>query len=105
MAVTVTLSDFLVRYPEFHRVACDNEAFVTEVLEEAHLSVDQDLAGTKAEMYIKAKAAQLIASSPCGILANLASQDGATPYDAIVLRLSRSFALGCRVLNGTVGSD
>lgn len=96
----VSFADFIAQFPEFD--GC-TEAFVQRFLDDAETRINRavwDASSTKPKGDIGQKylAAHLIALSPFGQQARLASESGATTYQAHYAALKREVALGVCVI-------
>jgi len=92
--MAVTLETFLRDFPEFEDIACKEEAFVLAKIALAEDMTDADYYGTSADAAWGYLAAHLIASSPCGISASLATDTQSSSYSAMLDSLkARGFAV------------
>lgn len=91
--MAVTLSTFLVRYPEFEEIKCKHRALVEAILDEAEAETDPTIASV--DSAIMALAAQKLARSACGRDAGLVDKKtGMTAYDWEVEQLiNRTLAI------------
>lgn len=94
--MAVSLATFRTRYPEFSRAP---DELVERKLEDAEQIVDRDIYGDeKADVAVLTYAAHLVASSPYGQHARLATRDGRSVYLRNYEKLSRTVGLGVMVV-------
>lgn len=93
--MAASAATFLVRFPEFARADAD---LVEAKLEEAARRVDASVWGAKADDGTYYLAAHLLAVSPFGMNARLASDRGSSTYLEEYRRMQRAVSAGYRVI-------
>ncbi len=94
--MAVTVAGFRTRYPEFK--FCQDE-FLQAYLDDASLSISEELWGTTFEQGVYCLAARRLALSPFGNTAKLSKADGTTTYDTQYNELLMMVApMGYRVI-------
>ena len=95
--MAVTLDTFLRDFPEFEDIACKKEAFVIEKIAKAGAMIDAEFYGVNADTAWGYQAAHLIAISPCGISASLATDTESSSYAGMLDSL-KARGFGVRVV-------
>lgn len=90
----LTLEEFLERFPEFESTGSTNPGFVQRKLDEAWRRTPAAAWGDKAQDAHGYLAAHLLAISPFGRDARMASKDGTTTYGNERIRMENEEAPG-----------
>lgn len=103
--MAIVAAQIKAAFPEFDLDATSADsgaaqnALITLKIAEAELQVDRTIFkdAATADLAVKYKTAQLLASTPFGITAKLASKDGTTVYDSHFMNVARAASFGFRV--------
>ena len=96
--ITVTVSSFLERFPEFTAVNEDFPTLIQLVIDEAILQVSLAVWGDKADLGVLYLTAHLLAISPYGEPSRLAPGTGDTIYLHTFKTLQKEVTSGYRVV-------
>ncbi len=92
--MTVTVTTFLARFPEFTEVNTDFPTLIQTVIDEAELQVSALIWASKRDLGIKYLTAHLLACSPFGEPARLSPDDTMTTYLKTLNMLKRQVSSG-----------
>lgn len=81
--MTVSLDSFVTSYPEFKEISCSDSALLEAKLAEATRFVSTCAFDALSDDAVMAKAAELLALSPCGRRAGMTDKKGNTGYTQI----------------------
>lgn len=96
--MTVSAASFVEQHPEFAALHASNPAMVTTALADALAEVDATACGTEADRVQRLKAADALARSPFAQQAGLVDDEGRTPYQATLERITERIGLGYRTV-------
>lgn len=96
--MAVTVDSFVASHPEFAAIATSHPTMVSTAIADAVAETDSTVCGDETDRVVRLKAANELARSPFGAQAHLVDDEGRTPYERSLERLTQRIGLTHRTV-------